>query len=87
MIRKVEIVPPPATRQPSPATRLDSEMYQVLEVRAKGQQSYGIGLAGTLEDRLTYGAHSRVERLAETSTYSLVEFVWNAVTEIAGSKR
>jgi hypothetical protein len=87
MIRKVEIVPPPATRPPLPATRLDSEMYQVLELRVKGQQSYGIGLSGTLEDRLTYSAHSDVERLAETSIYSLVEFVWNAVTEIAVSKR
>ena len=105
----VKIVPLPATRPPSPATRLDTEMYRVLErvskamypgvtvipsmstgasdkaqLRAKGQQSYGIGPAGAADDRLNYGAHSDVERLAETSIYPFVEFVWNAVTEIAG---
>ena len=102
-------MPLPATRPPSPATRLDTEMYRVLErvskamypgvtvipsmstgasdkaqLRAKGQQSYGIGPAGAADDRLNYGAHSDVERLAETSIYPFVEFVWNAVTEIAG---
>lgn len=105
---QVKIVPLPATRPPSPATRLDTEMYRVLErvskqmypgvtvmpsmstgasdkaqLRAKGQQSYGIGPAGTREDSTNYGAHSDVERLAETSIYPFVEFVWNAVTGIA----
>ena len=105
---QVKIVPLPATRPPSPATRLDTEMYRVLErvskrmypgvtvmpsmstgasdkaqLRAKGQQSYGIGPAGTREDSTNYGAHSDVERLAESSIYPFVEFVWNAVTEIA----
>jgi acetylornithine deacetylase/succinyl-diaminopimelate desuccinylase-like protein len=108
----VKIVPLPATRPPSPVTRLDTEMYRVLErvsrqmypgvtvipsmstgasdkaqLRAKGQQSYGIGPAGTLENTLNYGAHSDVERLAEASIYPFVEFVWNAVTEIAASRR
>jgi len=89
---EVAIVPLPATRPPSPATRLDTEMYRVLErvsqqmypgvtvlpsmstgasdkaqLRAKGQQSYGIGTAGTRDDSLNYGAHSDVERLAEPS--------------------
>jgi hypothetical protein len=32
---------------------------------------------------LNYGAHSDVERLAEASIYPFVEFVWNAVIEIA----
>jgi Acetylornithine deacetylase/Succinyl-diaminopimelate desuccinylase and related deacylases len=66
----VKIVPLPATRPPSPATRLDTEMYRVLEragrrtypgatvmpsmstgasdmaqLRAKGQQCYGVGPA------------------------------------------
>src|SRR5580692_567951 len=108
---QVKIVPLPATRPSSPATRLDTEMYRVLEqvskrmypgitvlpsmstgasdkaqLRAKGQQSYGIGPAGTREDATNYGAHSDVERLAESSIYPFVEFVWNAVIGI-GSPR
>ncbi len=107
----VKIVPLPATRPPSPASRLDTEMYRVLErvskamypgvtvipsmstgasdkaqLRAKGQQSYGIGPSGTVDDRLNYGAHSDVERLAEGSIYPFVEFVWSAVTEIAAGR-
>jgi acetylornithine deacetylase/succinyl-diaminopimelate desuccinylase-like protein len=105
---QVKIVPLPATRPPSPATRLDTEMYRVLEevskrmypgvtvlpsmstgssdkaqLRAKGQESYGIGPAGTREDFVSFGAHSDVERLAESSIYPYVEFVWNVATEIA----
>jgi acetylornithine deacetylase/succinyl-diaminopimelate desuccinylase-like protein len=108
---EVKIVPLPATRPPSPATRLDTEMYRVLEqvskqmypgitvmpamstgasdkaqLRAKGQQSYGIGPAGTREDSINFGAHSDVERLAEASIYPFVEFVWNAVTGVAAGK-
>ncbi len=104
----VKIVPLPATRPGSPATRLDTEMYRVMErvskqmypgvtvvpsmstgasdkaqLRAKGQQSYGIGPAGKVEDRLNYGAHSDVERLAESSIYPFVEFVWKVVTGVA----
>lgn len=109
---QVAIVPLPATRPPSPATRLDTEMYRVLErvskqmypsitvmpsmstgasdkaqLRAKGQQSYGIGPAGTREDMINFGAHSDVERLPEASLYPFVEFVWNAVSGIASSGR
>ena len=105
---EVKIEPLPATRPPSPATRLDTEMYRVLErvskqiypgvtvlpsmstgasdkaqLRAKGQQSYGIGPAGTREDFTNFGAHSDVERLAEGSIYPFVEFVWNAVIQIS----
>jgi acetylornithine deacetylase/succinyl-diaminopimelate desuccinylase-like protein len=108
----VQIVPLPATRPASPASRLDTEMYRVLDrvskrmysgitvmpamstgasdkaqLRAKGQQSYGIGPAGTREDMINYGAHSDVERMAEPSIYKFTEFVWNAVTEIAAGKR
>src|SRR5215472_5455778 len=108
---QVKIVPLPATRPPSPATRLDTEMYRALErvskrmysgvtvipnmstgasdkaqLRAKGQQSYGIGPAATRQDATNFGAHSDVERLAESSIYPFVEFVWNAVTEIAASR-
>jgi acetylornithine deacetylase/succinyl-diaminopimelate desuccinylase-like protein len=109
---QVKIEPLPATRPSSPATRLDTAMYRVLEqvsrqmypgvtvlpsmstgasdkaqLRAKGQQSYGIGPAGTREDFTSFGAHSDVERLAEPSIYPFVEFVWNAVTGIAAGPR
>src|SRR5580704_9684987 len=109
---QVKIVPLPATRPASAATRLDTEMYRALEkvskqmypgitvmpsmstgasdkaqLRAKGQQSYGIGPAETREDSINYGAHSDVERLAEASIYPFVEFVWNAVTEVAAGKQ
>src|SRR4051794_41533234 len=105
----VKILPLPATRPPSPASRMDTEMYHVLErvtkemypgvtvipqmsagasdkaqLRAKGQQSYGIGPIGTAEDRTNYSLHSDVERLAESSIYDFVKFVWTAVTEVAG---
>jgi acetylornithine deacetylase/succinyl-diaminopimelate desuccinylase-like protein len=108
---EVKIVPLPATRPPSPATRLDTEMYRMLEqvskqmypgitvmpsmstgasdkaqLRAKGQQSYGIGPAGTREDSINFGGHSDVERLPEVSIYPFVEFVWNAVNGVAASK-
>lgn len=105
---EVKIEPLPATRPSSPATRLDTEMYRVLErvskqiypgatvlpsmstgasdkaqLRAKGQQSYGIGPAGTRADFTNFGAHSDVERLAEGSIYPFVEFVWNAVVQMS----
>lgn len=108
---QVKIEALPMTRPPSPASRLDSEMYRVLEqvskrmypgaaviptmstgasdkaqLRAKGQQSYGIGPAGTREDFTNFGAHSDVERMAVPSVYSFVEFVWNAVTQVAASR-
>jgi len=105
---QVKIVPLPMTRPFSPASRLDTEMYRVLErvsrrmypgatvipsmstgasdkaqLRAKGQQSYGIGPAATLEETLAHGAHSDVERMAESSIYPFVQFVWESVTGIA----
>jgi acetylornithine deacetylase/succinyl-diaminopimelate desuccinylase-like protein len=108
----VKIVPLPATRPPSPTSRLDTEMYRILErvskdmypgvtvipqmtagasdkaqLRAKGQQSYGIGPIGLPEDRTNYSSHSNVERLAEASMYEFVEFLWRAVTEVAASRR
>jgi acetylornithine deacetylase/succinyl-diaminopimelate desuccinylase-like protein len=107
----VKIVPLPATRPPSPATRLDTEMYKVLEqvskrvypgstlipsmstgasdqaqLRAKGIQSYGVGPGATTGDTTNFGAHGDVERLAESSLYPFVQFVWGAVTEIAVHK-
>ena len=55
-------------------------------LRAKGIQSYGIAPATTDDDRVKFGAHSDVERIPESSLYSLVEFTWRAVTEIAVSE-
>jgi acetylornithine deacetylase/succinyl-diaminopimelate desuccinylase-like protein len=56
------------------------------QLRAKGIQSYGIGPASTEADTINYGAHSDVERLAESSLYGLVEFTWRATLEVAGSR-
>jgi len=107
----VKVVPIPPTRPPSPASRLDTEMYHVMErvakavypgaavlpsmstgasdqaqLRAKGIQSYGIGPASTEEDTLNYPAHGDVERLAESSLYPFVQYVWDVVVEAAGHK-
>jgi acetylornithine deacetylase/succinyl-diaminopimelate desuccinylase-like protein len=107
----VKIVPLPQARPPSPASRLDTEMYRVMkqvanevypgsavlpsmstgasdqaQLRAKGIQSYGIGPASTEEDALNYPAHGDVERLAESSLYPFVQYVWNVVVEMAAHK-
>lgn len=107
----VKIVPIPSTRPASPASRLDTEMYRILEgtarkmypnatvlpsmstgasdmaqLRAKGIQSYGLGPATSREDKTNFGAHSDVERMPEASVYKFVEFVWNAVTDVAATK-
>jgi acetylornithine deacetylase/succinyl-diaminopimelate desuccinylase-like protein len=104
----VKIVPIPRTRPPSPASRLDTEMFRVMEraaaaiypgatvlplmatgasdaaqLRAKGIQSYGIGPASTESEERDYPAHGDVERLAESSLYPLVQYVWKVVMEIA----
>ena len=57
------------------------------QLRAKGQQSYGIGPAATTQDKVNHSSHSDVERLAEASIYEFVEFVWRAVTGVAVSGR
>jgi hypothetical protein len=56
------------------------------QLRAKGIQSYGVGPGATTEDTTNFGAHGDVERLAESSLYPFVQFVWGAVTEIAVHK-
>ena len=55
------------------------------QLRAKGIQSYGIGPASTVEDQLNYPAHGDVERLAESSLYPFVEYVWKVVTGVAAT--
>ena len=107
----VKIVPLPQTRPPSPASRIDSEMFRVMErvagaiypgtvvipsmstgasdqaqLRAKGIQSYGVGPASTEADALYYPAHGDVERLAESSLYPFVQYVWTIVNEVAARK-
>ena len=107
----VKIEPLPRSRPPSPASRLETEMYRVMErvartsypgaavlpsmstgasdqaqLRARGIQSYGIGPASTESDALNYPAHGDVERLAESSLYPFVQYVWNVVTEIAAHR-
>ena len=107
----VRIEPLPAIRPPSPASKLETEMFRVMarvaqtmfpgatvlpsmstgasdqaQLRAKGIQSYGIGPASTESDGVNYPAHGDVERLAESSLYPFVEYVWNVVTEIAARK-
>jgi hypothetical protein len=70
---------PQATVLPTMSTGA-SDMSQL---RAKGIQSYGIGPAATEGDSTNYGAHSDVERLRESSLYQLVEFTWNAVSDVS----
>ena len=107
----VKVVPIPPARPPSPASRLDTDMYRAMErvakavypgaavlpsmatgasdqaqLRAKGIQSYGIGPASTDADSLNYPAHGDVERLAESSLYPFVQYVWQVVTEVAAHK-
>jgi acetylornithine deacetylase/succinyl-diaminopimelate desuccinylase-like protein len=101
----------PQTRPPSPASKLQTEMYRAMEkvagaiypgatvipsmstgasdqaqLRARGIQSYGIGPASTESDETNYPAHGDVERLAESSLYPFVQYVWNVVTEVAAHK-
>ncbi len=98
-------------REPTPPSRIDTEMFRALEatakrlypgsitlptmltaatdmaqLRAKGVQAYGIDPPTTDEDRTNFGWHSDVERTLESSVYKFVEFVWGAVTQVAGSK-
>jgi acetylornithine deacetylase/succinyl-diaminopimelate desuccinylase-like protein len=80
--RAAQRVYPGATTVPAMLTGA-TDMAQL---RAKGIQSYGIGPASTQNDSDNFGAHSDVERLAESSLYRFVEFTWLAVTEVAASK-
>ncbi|MEQ1883818.1 MAG: M20/M25/M40 family metallo-hydrolase [Bryobacteraceae bacterium] len=55
------------------------------QLRAKGVQCYGIDPPTTDENRINYGWHSDVERLAEPTLYQFVEYVWNVVNEVAAT--
>jgi acetylornithine deacetylase/succinyl-diaminopimelate desuccinylase-like protein len=107
----VKVVPVPRIRPPSPASRIDTEMYRAMEraakgvypgamvlpsmstgasdqaqLRARGIQSYGVGPASTESDAIDYPAHGDVERLAESSLYPFVQYVWDVVTAVAARK-
>jgi len=56
-------------------------------LRAKGVQSYGVGAMVDEEDAPKgFGAHSDQERILEAAVYKHVQFFWQAVNSIAGSK-
>ena len=56
-------------------------------LRAKGVQCYGVGAMVDEEDAPKgYGAHSDQERILEAAVYKHVQFFWQAVNAIAGSK-
>jgi hypothetical protein len=73
---------PGATVLPSMSTGASDQA----QLRAKGIQSYGIGPASTESDALNYPAHGDVERLAESSLYPFVQYVWEVVLEMAARK-
>ncbi len=56
-------------------------------LRAKGVQCYGVGAMVDEEDAPKgYGPHSDQERILEQAVYKHVQFFWQAVNSIAGSK-
>ena len=52
------------------------------QLRARGVEAYGVGPVSEAGES-GGEAHSNDERLAETSLYRLVEFLWDAVLEVA----
>ena len=86
MFRAIERVAgtiyPGATVIPSMSTGASDQA----QLRAKGIQSYGIGPASTEADEINYPAHGDVERLAESSLYPFVQYVWNVVVEVTAHK-
>jgi len=73
---------PGATVLPSMSTAATDKA----QLRVKGIQAYGVGPASTELDSLSYGAHGDVERLAESSLYPFVQFVWSIVQEVAAHR-
>ena len=56
------------------------------QLRGRGVQCYGVGPIVDENDRIG-AAHTDDERLAETSLYKLVEYMWNAVMEVSATRR
>ena len=55
------------------------------QLRAKGVNAYGFGPVIEEKDQSANGAHSDDERLQETALYKMVQFLWNAVTEVSAA--
>jgi acetylornithine deacetylase/succinyl-diaminopimelate desuccinylase-like protein len=56
------------------------------QLRAKGVNAYGFGPMIEEKDKFANGAHSDDERLQESALYTMVEFLWNAVIEVAATR-
>ena len=56
------------------------------QLRARGVECYGVGPIVDENDRVG-AAHTDDERLAESSLYKLVEYMWNAVMEVSSTRR
>lgn len=56
------------------------------QLRAKGVQAYGFGPEIDESEVALHGPHSDQERLAESSLYDMVEYLWYAVLDVAGTK-
>lgn len=82
MERVAGVVYPAAAVIPSMSTGASDQA----QLRAKGIQSYGVGPASTEADEIDYPAHGDVERLAESSLYPFVEYVWGVVNAVAAHK-
>ena len=55
------------------------------QLRAKGVNAYGFGPVIEEKDQSANGAHSDDERLQETALYKMVQFLWDAVTQVSAS--
>lgn len=53
------------------------------QLRAKGVQAYGVGPIASAAEGPLGGAHSDNERISEHALMNLIEFLWNAVIEVA----
>lgn len=56
------------------------------QLRAKGVQAYGVGAIVTPAEGPLGGAHSDDEHIAVRSLMKMVEYMWNAVVDVAGSR-
>jgi acetylornithine deacetylase/succinyl-diaminopimelate desuccinylase-like protein len=82
MERAAQAIYAGATVIPSMSTGA-SDMAQL---RSKGIQSYGIGPGSTESDAINYPAHGDVERLAESSLYPFVQYVWTVVNDVGAHR-
>jgi acetylornithine deacetylase/succinyl-diaminopimelate desuccinylase-like protein len=55
------------------------------QLRARGVQAYGVGPAATAEQGPLGGAHSDDERISIAGLMKMIEYMWNAVLEVAAA--